>query len=72
MRKSVDPELIREIAERVDDGRRVHMRNLSRELNVPVGELRAAYGELARQRGGNPLLDRARGYNAESRRIARR
>ncbi len=68
----VNHELVREIAERIDDGRRVHLGILSRELNVPREDLRAAYRELARQRGGDPLLDRARWHLAEMRRIVRR
>ncbi len=68
----VNGELVREIAERIDDGRRVSMRNLSRELDVPIDELRAAYEELSRQRDCNPLLERAlRGY-VEPRRFSRR
>lgn len=69
---SVNGELVREIAERIDDGRRVHLRTLSRELNVAQEDLLAAYKELARQRGGDPLFARARGDYGERRRIVRR
>ncbi|MBF6620521.1 MAG: hypothetical protein ITG02_09865 [Patulibacter sp.] len=72
MNMPVNHELVREIAERIDDGRRVHLGILSRELNVPREDLRAAYSELSRQRGGDPLLDRARSHYAALRRMARR
>ncbi|MBF6620523.1 MAG: hypothetical protein ITG02_09875 [Patulibacter sp.] len=72
MTVSVNPELVREIAERIDDGRRVHLRELSRELNVDYWELNDAYNELARRRGSDPLLDRALRRYAELRRMARR
>lgn len=72
MSPPTNPALVREIAERIDDGRRVHLGILSRELNVAREDLRAAYDELARQRGGDPLLERARRHYAEMRRIVQR
>lgn len=68
----VNHDLVREIAERIDDGRSVHLRDLSRELNVAYWDLDDAYDELARQRGSDPLLDRARRRYAEMRRIVQR
>lgn len=56
--ESID--LVREIAERIDDGRRVNLRLMSRDLDVGFMELYEAYRELARRRGHDPLLDRAR------------
>lgn len=58
MSSSVNLDLVREIAERIDDGRRVNLRNLSQEFNVDYGDVSDAYDELARQRGCDPLLDR--------------
>lgn len=52
------------------DGRPVNLRDLSRELNVDVFALYEAYRELARQRGSDPLLDRARQRYAAARRAA--
>lgn len=72
MASYVNAELVREIAERIDDGRPVNLHDLSRELNVDVFDLHDAYRELARQRGSDPLLDRARQRYAEMRRIVRR
>lgn len=72
MSSPVNPQLVREIAERIDDGRRVHLGILSRELNVAHEDLSAAYRELARQRGADPLLERARWHYREMRRVARR
>lgn len=60
MESSANIDLVREIAERLDDGRRVHLVSLARELNVDFMELWVAYQQLADQRGGNPVLDRAR------------
>lgn len=60
MSSSIKPDLVREIAERIDDGRRVNLRYLSRGLGVPYEDLLDAYEELARLRGVDPLLDRAR------------
>lgn len=68
MSYSIKAELVREIAERIDDGRRVNLRYLSRGLGVPYGDLLDAYEELARQRGVDPLLDRARRRLAAARR----
>lgn len=71
MSTPVNPELVREIAERIDDGRRVNLGDLARELNVARTDLRDAYRELARQRGSDPLLERARWHYSEMRRVAR-
>ncbi len=57
MYPSVNLDLVREIAERIDDGRHVNLRNLSQEFNVDYGDVSDA-DELARQRGCDPLLDR--------------
>lgn len=71
MSTHVNPDLVREIAERIDDGRRVNLGILSRELGVPHEQLSDAYRELARQRGADPLLERARWHYREMRRVAR-
>lgn len=68
MSYSIKADLVREIAERIDDGRRVNLRYLSRGLGVPYEDLLDAYEELARQRGVDPLLDRARRRLAAARR----
>lgn len=70
MALSVNSELVREIAERIDDGRPVDLRDLSRRLNVDAYDLYEAYRELARQRGNDPLLERARQRYAAARRAA--
>jgi len=72
MHSSVNPELVRELAECVDDGRRVNMRNLARELSVDIGELDNAYRELVRQRGCDPLLDRIYRHSERLRQMAGR
>lgn len=69
---SANSDLVREIAERIDDGRPVYMPDLARELNVPRGDVSEAYRELARQRGSDPLLDRARRRIDKMRRGVRR
>lgn len=56
----VNHDLVREIAERIDDGRRVNLRLLSQDLAVDYADVDGAYRELARRRGHDPLLDRAR------------
>jgi hypothetical protein len=68
MSSSIKTDLVREIAERIDDGRPVNLRYLSRGLGVPYDDLLDAYEELARQRGVDPLLDRARRRLAAARR----
>ncbi|MCK9250790.1 MAG: hypothetical protein M0P31_17665 [Solirubrobacteraceae bacterium] len=60
MAAPADIDLTQEIAQRIDDGRRVNLRNLAHELHVDYDEVRAAYRQLAEQRGSDPLLDRAR------------
>ena len=60
MNMPVNHDLVREIAERIDDGRRVNLRLMSRDLDVEFMDLYEAYRELARRRGHDPLLDRAR------------
>lgn len=60
MSSPVNVDLVREIAERIDDGRRVNLRLLSQDLNVDYVDVDDAYRELARRRGHDPLLDRAR------------
>ena len=72
MHSSVNPALVSELAERVDDGRRVNMGNLARELNVDFMELYDAYRELVRQRGCDPLLDRIHRHSERLRQMAGR
>jgi hypothetical protein len=59
MSSPVNADLVREIADRIDDGRRVNLQLLSRDLDVDFEDLYDAYRELARRRGHDPLLDRA-------------
>jgi hypothetical protein len=67
--------LVDAIASRIDAGKAMTTKQLAAELDVPVRDVRAAYHELAQQRGGDPLLkaaqqrfDRAAAINTERRR----
>lgn len=67
-----NPDLVREIAERIDDGRRVNLPVLARDLDVEFDDLYEAYRELSRRRGHDPLLDRVYRHCDAMRRMARR
>ncbi len=69
MSSPVNEDLVRGIADRIDDGRRVNLRLLARDWDVDLADISDAYRELARRRGHDPLIERARRHLDEARRI---